>query len=173
MRHARSISRVCDCWPGGIWLAGARITRPAERWTLEPLVRAQPDGYLKRNADQLKVLTPLAPCYGDFSLNLANPLTATWFLEQWKLLAQVRGCPPGQVDGTVHQHMPLFHMEHCLFCAFLSDGHDHTYCGRPCEKHTVLLRDRSGSEDPLRADLGCQNTLFNERAQRQLRPCRS
>ena len=61
--------------------------------------------------------------------------------------------------------MPLFHMEHCLFCAFLSDGHDHTDCGRPCESHTVLLRDRSGSEHPLRADLGCRNTLFNGQAQ--------
>jgi putative protease len=61
--------------------------------------------------------------------------------------------------------MPLFHMEHCLFCAFLSDGHDHTDCGRPCEHHTVVLRDRSGAEHPLRADLGCRNTLFNGRAQ--------
>jgi U32 family peptidase len=30
---------------------------------------------------------------------------------------------------------------------------------------TVLLRDRSGAEHPLRADLGCRNTLFNARAQ--------
>lgn len=177
LREAVSIGR--GCWPGGIWLAGARITRTDERWTLEPLVRADPDGYLVRNADQLEVLTPLAPCCGDFSLNVANPLSAAWFLDHWKLqritasydldlkqmLALVRGCPPGQVEVTAHQHMPLFHMEHCLFCAFLSDGHDHTDCGRPCEKHTVLLRDRSGSEHPLRADLGCRNTLFNGRAQ--------
>jgi putative protease len=166
-------------WPGGIWLAGARITRPDERWTLEPLMRAKADGYLVRNADQLELLTPLAPCVGDFSLNVANPLTAAWFLNHWglerltasydlaldQLLELVAGCPPGSLEVTVHQHMPLFHMEHCLFCAFLSDGHDHTDCGRPCEKHTVLLRDRSGSEHPLRADLGCRNTLFNGKAQ--------
>ena len=177
LREAVAIGR--GCWPGGIWLAGARVTRPDERWTLEPLVRAAPDGYLVRNADQLEVLTPLAPCYGDFSLNVANPVSASWFLDHWNLqritasydldlqqmLALLRGCPPGQVEVTTHQHMPLFHMEHCLFCAFLSDGHDHTDCGRPCEKHTVLLRDRSGSEHPLRADLGCRNTLFNGRAQ--------
>jgi len=166
-------------WPGGIWLAGARITRPDERWTLEPLMRAKADGYLVRNADQLELLTPLAPCVGDFSLNVANPLTAAWFLNHWglerltasydldldQLLELAAGCPPGSLEVTVHQHMPLFHMEHCLFCAFLSDGHDHTDCGRPCEKHTVLLRDRSGSEHPLRADLGCRNTLFNGKAQ--------
>jgi putative protease len=177
LREAVAIGR--GCWPAGIWLGGARITRPDERWTLEPLVRATPDGYLVRNADQLEVLTPLAPCCGDFSLNVANPVTAAWFLDHWKLqritasydldlqqmLALLRGCPPCQVELTAHQHMPLFHMEHCLFCAFLSDGHDHTDCGRPCEKHQVLLRDRSGSEHPLKADLGCRNTLFNGRAQ--------
>ena len=166
-------------WPGGVWLAGARITRPDERWTLEPLIRAKADGYLVRNADQLELLTPLAPCVGDFSLNVANPLTAAWFLTHWglermtasydlaldQLLALVAGCPAGSIEVTVHQHMPLFHMEHCLFCAFLSDGHDHTDCGRPCETHTVLLRDRSGTEHPLRADLGCRNTLFNGKAQ--------
>ena len=66
---------------------------------------------------------------------------------------------------TLHQHMPLFHMEHCLFCSVLSTGHDHTDCGRPCERHSVSLRDRSGVDHPLRADLGCRNTLFNGRAQ--------
>ena len=166
-------------WPGGIWLAGPRICRPDEAWTLEPLLRAQPDGYLVRNADQLERLTPVAPCQGDFSLNVANPLTAHWLLTRWglqrltasydlaleQLLDLVAGCPPGSLEITLHQHMPLFHMEHCLFCAFLSDGHDHTDCGRPCEQHTVLLRDRSGVEHPLRADLGCRNTLFNGRAQ--------
>ena len=72
---------------------------------------------------------------------------------------------PSLLEVTLHQHMPLFHMEHCLFCAFLSNGHDHTDCGRPCEQHTVSLRDRSGVEHPLRADLGCRNTLFNGMAQ--------
>ena len=177
LREAVAIGR--DCWPGGLWLAGARITRPDEAWSLEPLIQARPDGYLVRNADQLERLTPLAPCVGDFSLNVANPLSAGWFLDHWglervtasydldlqQLLALAAAVPLAALEVTVHQHMPLFHMEHCLFCAFLSDGHDHTDCGRPCERHQVLLRDRSGSEHPLRADLGCRNTLFNGRAQ--------
>jgi putative protease len=177
LRQAVALGR--GQWPGGIWLAGQRIVRPDEAWSLEPLVRAEPDGYLVRNADQLEQLTPLAACLGDFSLNVANPLAARWFLERWgleritasydlaleQLLALVAGCPPASVELTLHQHMPLFHMEHCLFCAFLSEGHDHTDCGRPCEQHTVLLRDRSGAEHPLRADLGCRNTLFNGTAQ--------
>ena len=177
LREAVAMGR--GCWPDGLWLAGARITRPDEAWSLEPLLRAEPSGFLVRNADQLERLTPAAPCIGDFALNVANPLTAAWFLDHWglqritasydlalpQLLQLVAGCPSGSVEVTVHQHMPLFHMEHCLFCAFLSDGHDHTDCGRPCEQHKVLLRDRSGAEHPLRADLGCRNTLFNARAQ--------
>jgi putative protease len=56
-------------------------------------------------------------------------------------------------------------MEHCVFCAFLSDGKDYRDCGRPCEKHSVKLRDRVGLEHPLKADVGCRNTLYNARAQ--------
>jgi putative protease len=61
--------------------------------------------------------------------------------------------------------MPLFHMEHCVFCAFLSKGTDYTNCGRPCDRHEVRLKDRVGMEHPLKADAGCRNTVFNARAQ--------
>jgi putative protease len=61
--------------------------------------------------------------------------------------------------------MPMFHMEHCVFCAFLSDGTDYTNCGRPCDRHDVSLRDRVGVEHPVKADAGCRNTVFNGRAQ--------
>ena len=56
-------------------------------------------------------------------------------------------------------------MEHCVFCAFLSSGTDYTNCGRPCDKHDVRLRDRVGMEHPLKADVGCRNTVFNALAQ--------
>lgn len=56
-------------------------------------------------------------------------------------------------------------MEHCVFCAFLSDGHDFRDCGRPCEQQEVRLRDRVGVEHILKADAGCRNTLYNGTAQ--------
>jgi putative protease len=59
----------------------------------------------------------------------------------------------------------MFHMEHCVFCAFLSSGTDYRNCGRPCDTHDVKLRDRVGMEHPLKADAGCRNTLFNAKAQ--------
>ena len=57
--------------------------------------------------------------------------------------------------------MPMFHMEHCVFCAVLSPGTNKHNCGRPCDTHEVKLRDRIGMEHPLVADVGCRNTLFN------------
>jgi putative protease len=59
----------------------------------------------------------------------------------------------------------MFHMEHCVFAAFMSGGKTFLDCGRPCEKHSVKLRDRVGMEHPLKADVGCRNTLFNAVAQ--------
>ena len=44
-------------------------------------------------------------------------------------------------------------------------GKDYRDCGRPCDTHRVALRDRVGAELPLKADAGCRNTVFNNRAQ--------
>jgi putative protease len=55
----------------------------------------------------------------------------------------------------------MFHMEHCVFAAFLSTGKDHRDCGRPCETRKVELRDRVGAHFPVLPDTGCRNTVFN------------
>jgi putative protease len=115
---------------------------------------------------------------GDFSLNVSNRLTAAEVL--------ARGCdvftPSFDLDGgqlralldgrlapfaevVVHHPMPLFHMEHCLIAAELSQGRDHLTCGRPCERHQVALVDRAGHEHPVEADVGCRNTVFHGAAQ--------
>jgi putative protease len=78
-----------------------------------------------------------------------------------QLLDLVAHLPPAWLEVVVHQHMPMFHMEHCVFCSVLSPGTNKTNCGRPCDTHLVELRDRVGSEHPLHADVGCRNTLFN------------
>ena len=66
---------------------------------------------------------------------------------------------------VVHHPMPLFHMEHCVIAALLSDGSDHRTCGRPCDRHKVSLRDRAGMDHPVEADVGCRNTVFHAAAQ--------
>jgi len=92
-------------------------------------------------------------------------LTASYDLNAEQLEALLAAAPPYWFEVTLHQHMPMFHMEHCVFCAFLSSGRDYRDCGRPCDTHEVKLRDRVGAEHPLKADVGCRNTVFNARAQ--------
>ena len=92
-------------------------------------------------------------------------MTASYDLNVAQLESLLAAAPGAWFDLTIHQHMPMFHMEHCVFCAFLSTGKDYRDCGRPCDKHRVALRDRVGAELPLKADAGCRNTVFNNRAQ--------
>jgi len=63
--------------------------------------------------------------------------------------------------NQITQNMPMFHMEHCVFAAFLSAGKDHRDCGRPCDRHKVELRDRAGALFPVHVDTGCRNTVYN------------
>jgi putative protease len=58
-------------------------------------------------------------------------------------------------------NMPVFHMDHCVFAAFLWQGKDWRDCGRPCDRHRVELRDRVGAAFPVAADAGCRNTVYN------------
>jgi putative protease len=173
-RQAVEIARQSGCQ---IYVAPPRITKPGESWILQQVLASEADGYLIRNYDQLQFFAGQS-CIGDFSLNVANPLTAAYFqqfglrrltasydLNSSQLEALLQTAPPEWFEITIHQHMPMFHMEHCVFCAFLSEGTDYRNCGRPCEEHQVTLRDRIGTEHILQADVGCRNTLFNGLAQ--------
>jgi len=161
-----------------IWVAPPRIFKSGEEWTLKMVRSSEADGYLVRNYDHFSYF---ADCrrVGDFSLNVANAsaaeyfmskfglerLTASYDLNSTQLEALLQAAPAEWFEVTIHQHMPMFHMEHCVFCAFLSKGTDYTNCGRPCDVHEVRLRDRVGAEHVLKADAGCRNTVFNSRAQ--------
>ncbi|NJR52994.1 MAG: U32 family peptidase [Leptolyngbyaceae cyanobacterium CSU_1_3] len=160
-----------------IYVAPPRITKPGEKWILQQVRDCDADGYLMRNYDHLQFFEHDRRI-GDFSLNIANAITADHFqrlglqrltasydLNITQLEALLKSCPPEWFEITLHQHMPMFHMEHCVFCAFLSAGTDYTNCGRPCEEYEVKLRDRVGTEHILRADSGCRNTVFNGKAQ--------
>ncbi|HTB85033.1 MAG TPA: DUF3656 domain-containing protein [Candidatus Sulfotelmatobacter sp.] len=162
----------------GIFVAPPRIFKTGEEWILNLVRSANADGYLIRNYDHLKFFADTRRV-GDFSLNVANGLTADYFRNRYglervtasydlnatQLDALLQAAPPEWFEVTIHQHMPMFHMEHCVFCAFLSKGKDYHDCGRPCDKHEVRLRDRVGAEHPLKADAGCRNTVFNSQAQ--------
>ena len=163
-----------------IAVATLRVLKPAESGLLRLIAKAEPDAILVRNLAALDFFSAnnSPALIGDFSLNVANELTADLLLAQglarltpsydlnWDQLAAMLGrIDAGAFEVVVHQHMPMFHMEHCVFAAMLSDGKDATDCGRPCDRHRVELRDRVGANFPLLADTGCRNTVFNSVAQ--------
>jgi putative protease len=139
------------------------------------MLKQRPDGIIARHFAALEYFhAQSVPVDADFSLNIANRLSAAFFrahgarrivpahdLNRDQLADLVRAVPAAVLEPVIHQRMPLFHMEHCVFCSVLSPGTDKTNCGRPCDDHVVKLRDRVGVEHPLTADVGCRNTLFN------------
>jgi putative protease len=175
-RGKDAVARVRESGTGArIFLATPRIQKAGEQGFFKLIESAAPDGVLIRNLGAIAYFreTPLRKV-GDFSLNVANPLTAQHMLQQGlervtvsydlnieQVLDLLRAAPANWFELTLHQHMPMFHMEHCVFAAFMSKGTSFLDCGRPCESHRVHLRDRVGIEHPLRADVGCRNTLFN------------
>jgi putative protease len=158
-----------------IFLATPRIQKPGEIGIFHALARHSADGVLVRNLAGLDFFRRRSvPCIADYTLNAANELTLAYLrrlgavrvttsydLNRDQLLELVAHAPADSLEVVIHQHMPMFHMEHCVFCAVLSPGTNKTNCGRPCDRHQVELRDRVGAEHPLKADVGCRNTLFN------------
>ncbi len=158
-----------------IVLATPRIQKPDEMGVFQLLLKQQPSGLLVRNFGGLRFFREQGlPVVADFSLNVTNQITAEFLMAEGvdrvtasydmnrdQLLGLVAATPPEWLEVVIHQRMPMFHMEHCVFCAVLSPGTNKTNCGRPCDNHVVKLRDRIGVEHPLTADVGCRNTLYN------------
>ena len=162
-----------------IWIATLRIMKPHEGGYFKFITAAKPDGVLVRNLGAALFFRDKGiPMVGDFSLNTANPesvalwaeygmaaSTVSYDLNAQQLADLLRsGCGP-LLELTLHQHMPMFHTEHCVFCTFLSQGHSFKDCGQPCEHHRVRVMDRTHAMHYLRSDEGCRNTLFNGKAQ--------
>jgi putative protease len=159
-------------------IATTRILKPQEYLNLKHIERVQPDIILVRNLGALRYYTEVSPfageLRGDFSLNVTNHLTIEYLLNKGlktlclsydlnrqqvqELLASTRA---EQMEVTVHQYMPSFHMEHCVFAAFLSKGSSFRDCGKPCEKHQIELRDQFGNNHQIKPDQECRNTMYN------------
>jgi len=159
-------------------VASPRVLKPGESRIAQFLVSldcpivVRATGMLQTLAESGRTLI------GDFSLNAANSLTASAYLEMGmarltpthdlnaaQTAALARDVGPEQIEAIAYQHLPVFHTEHCVFCRFLSEGTTHKDCGRPCEAHRVALRDRQGRAHPVMADVGCRNTVFGAEAQ--------
>ena len=175
IRQYREAVAACRAARATLLLATPRIQKPDELGIFQLLAKQEPDGILVRNWAGLRFFADRGlPVVGDFSLNVTNErsadffaqagcgrVTASYDLNREQLLDLVAAARAERLEVVIHQHMPMFHMEHCVFCAVLSPGTNKTNCGRPCDDHVVKLRDRIGVEHPLTADVGCRNTLWS------------
>ena len=175
IRQYREAVAACRGAKASLLLTTPRIQKPDELGIFHLLAKQEPDGILVRNWAGLRFFHDRGlPVVGDFSLNVTNEhsaafylragcgrVTASYDLNREQLLDLVAAAPAESLEVVIHQHMPMFHMEHCVFCAVLSPGTNKTNCGRPCDEHAVKLRDRIGVEHPLTADVGCRNTLWS------------
>jgi U32 family peptidase len=156
-------------------IATTRILKPSEYYNLNTIIRCHPDLILVRNLGAIEYLKSKTtiPLIGDFSFNATNSLTLDYLvskgllsvnvsydLNQDQLLDMVKSSDPSKMEVTLHQYMPEFHMEHCVFAAFMSNGSSFKDCGKPCEKHEVKLKDPYGNMHFLKADQECRNTFF-------------
>jgi putative protease len=175
IRDYRLAAQAASDHGAKIYLATPRIQKPGESGIFHAMSKHGANGFLVRNlAGMAFCAERRIPFVCDFSLNAANQwtvdylrscgaerVTISYDLNRDQLLDLVNAVPTGWLEAVIHQHMPMFHMEHCVFCAVLSPGTNKTNCGRPCDVHAVKLRDRVGMEHVLQADVGCRNTLFN------------
>jgi putative protease len=160
-----------------IGLATLRVWKPGEDGLASIIARANPDAVLVRNLASLEYFREHLPgvqLLGDFSLNASNELTAGLLFREgldrlvpsydmnWgQFESMMKRSVPGRFEAVIHQHMPMFHNEFCVFASALSNGKDFRDCGRPCDRHKIELRDRMGALFPVLADTGCRNTVYN------------
>lgn len=163
-----------------------RIFKAGREKLLGIINRIQPDVVLVRNAgafeyfkQKYKGQMPFE-LVGDFSFNITNHLSAQYFLNKGldvfspsydlnfqqleELLLSHSHLNTGlasRAEVTIHQYMPSFHMEHCVFASFLSDGSSIKDCGMPCVHNNVGIVDNKKINHPVLADQECRNTMFN------------
>ncbi|KAL3912106.1 MAG: hypothetical protein SGILL_007017, partial [Bacillariaceae sp.] len=182
-------------------VATPRVIKPNESGIWRTLLRLEPDYLLVRSAGLLRRMIKLGgpgaqvllngkdgskkvkipQLIGDFSLNVANALTAYELLEYGcdrvtasydlgahaitELLSTLNADYASRVEIVCHAHMPIFHTEHCVFARFLTNGNSYLDCGHACTRHNVHLRDETGKDNLVLADMGCRNTVFAAEAQ--------
>lgn len=164
-----------------VGVATTRILKPNEHVNIKHLLYLNPDFVLARNLGSIEYLVShgyQGKILGDFSLNVTNHLTSQYLLQkglhslclgydlnQSQVDELLNAGEASKFEVTIYQYMPSFHMEHCVFAAFLSQGSSYRDCGKPCEKHEVKLKDQFGNWHQIKPDQECRNTMYNSTSQ--------
>ncbi len=168
-----------------VGIATTRILKPQEYINLKVIHSMNPDFILVRNLGALYYFKNIqkfpGELKGDFSLNVTNHKTFEYLIQNGldsvclsydlnfdQTVSLLKHVDARKAEVTIHQSMPSFHMEHCVFAAFLSKGKSYKDCGKPCEKHKVQLKDQFGHYHWIKPDHECRNTMYNSSAQTAL-----
>ena len=168
-----------------VGVATTRILKPQENVNLKIIHALNPDFILVRNLGALyyyqNVQKFTGELKGDFSLNVTNhksfdhliskglsTVCLSYDLNLDQTVSLLQNIDSQKAEITIHQSMPSFHMEHCVYAAFLSKGKSFKDCGKPCEKHKVQLKDQFGNYHWIKPDHECRNTMYNASAQTAL-----
>jgi putative protease len=163
-----------------IGISTLRIIKPGESKHLAIIKDAQPDAVLVRNLAALawcKKNMPGVKLITDFSLNVANELTAS-VLRDWGVQLMVpsydlkikdiddliKRTSPAWYEVIVHDRLPMFHTEHCVFADMLGIESNRSGCGKAC-KNQMHITDCKGVKHLAMSDAGCRNTIYSGQVQ--------
>lgn len=162
--------------------AAPRVVKIGQEGALKRLLELEPPAMLLRSLAQIGLLGQWAPnlrLIGDASLNLANDLAIGVLADRLERLTpsndlnvrqllDLAGRAGGRLEVVLHQHLPMFHTQHCLYACYLGKPDD---CSHACRNGSLELVDRNRLAMPVVADAVCCNTVFApgpQSAQRQL-----
>jgi len=129
LRHCGPAVRLAHEKDATIFLATPRIQKPGEADLLRRIADAGPDGLLVRNLGGMAFCAQQRiPFVADMPLGAVNEWTVAWLHElgacrvtaaydadRRRLNELAEAAPWAELEVVVHQHLPLFHTEHCIF----------------------------------------------------------
>jgi putative protease len=147
-----------------IALATRRIAKPDEEEAMEALAAAGPDAVLVRHLAAVSYFRERSPQLGlvaDFSLNIANEITAATLLRRGvgrltasldlsagRLGTLLAYASPAWFEAIIHLHVPMMHMEHCLPAAHLATSAPGV---SGTQRNTVIPSERGEPTPPAEA----------------------
>ncbi|MDD4280060.1 MAG: DUF3656 domain-containing protein [Candidatus Sumerlaeales bacterium] len=158
--------------------ATLRAIKPGETHYVRTLLNSYPDALLVRGPAQWQILQQSncpVPMTADFSMNIANDLTAALMrkagfermafspeLAIENICALLENSVPAWFEPVVYQRIPMFYTEHCLYCKHTAPNEATKFpeCGRQCEFKNISLRDRKGVDHVVKTDDACRNIVY-------------
>ncbi len=158
-----------------------RVLKPGEENFIQDILKFNPDGILVRNLASYNIIKRINPdisLIADYSLNTANHYTAFLLMKNdfkkvspaielncFQILNLLGKSAPDWFEIVIYNYNPMFYMQHCLFCRFLTEAENNKSCGMKCRKTNLKLADRKGFSHTVKTDPACRNIVYSSTPQ--------